>query len=116
MRSGQRTTKYHWQGTTEKKPAEWPLYLLILTMGLIWEVAAERKSSFQEKVSRKKKKFRTLVLEGPSSEENAEWLETCEAVGSGQRLMIRQKDADLMTFTAQNKVILSLGCQCVVWN
>lgn len=112
MRSGLRTAKYHCQGTEEK---EWPLHLLTLTMGLIWEVAAERKSSFSEKVSRKKK-ARTLVLEGPFCEENAEWSETCEAVGPGQRLMTRQKAADLMTFTAQNKVILSLGCQCVVWN
>lgn len=36
--------------------------------------------------------------------------------GPGQRLMIWQKTADLMTFTAQNKVILSLGFQCVVWS
>lgn len=55
MRSGLRTAKYHCQGTEEKEPTEWPRHLLTLTMGLIWEVAAERKSSFSEKVSRKKK-------------------------------------------------------------
>lgn len=55
MRSDLRTTKYHWQRTEEKEVAEWPLHLLTLTMGLIWEVAAERKSSFLEKAEKKKK-------------------------------------------------------------
>ena len=36
--------------------------------------------------------------------------------GPRQRFMIWQKAADLMTFTAQNKVTLSLVFQCVVWS
>lgn len=36
--------------------------------------------------------------------------------GPRQRLMISQKAADLMTFTVQNKVILSLGFQYIAWS
>lgn len=36
--------------------------------------------------------------------------------GPRQRFMIWQKAADLMTFTAQNKVTLSFVFQCVVWS
>lgn len=54
-------------------------------------------------------------MEGSSGRKMLSGRKPLKQFGFEQRLMIGQKAADLMTFRVQNKVILSLSFQCVVW-
>lgn len=82
--------------------------------GLILEVAAKKKAFLL--VERKEKEATRQVLGGSRAEENAEWQEISEAVWAWTEINDCQKATDLTTFMAQDKVMLSLGFQCVAWS